>query len=224
MKPKNILIDKETKTPYIADFGSVKFISNTENSVVASKSTQIYRPYESIIKNAYNRQSDIYQVGIIFFQLLGGKFPEAPFDWLDEKQKAKFLKITGSEFEKWQFLDTAIDNLIIKNKLLDFDSLPIYINNKIKAVIKIATNKDLNKRYLTCSEFIKGLFDLKKQNKDWWIDNDDIYAIKENKKFYRISKDKKGYNLQVSKNQINWTKDNKHIGTLESIISRVQKD
>lgn len=224
LKPKNILIDQETKTPYIADFGSIKFISNTENTVVASKSTQIYRPNESILQNVYSRQSDIYQVGIILFQLLGGRFPEAPFDWLDERQKSKFLKITGSEFEKWQFIDSAIDNLIVKNKLLDFDSLPIYINNKVKAVIKIATNKDLDKRYSTCSEFIKGLFDLKKQNKDWWIDNNDIYANKENKKYYKLSEDRKGYCLQVSKNQINWTKDNKHNGTLESIISRIHKD
>lgn len=224
LKPKNILIDQETKTPYIADFGSVKFISNTENTVVASKSTQIYRPYESVLKNVYNRQSDIYQVGIILFQLLGGKFPEAPFDWLDERQKVKFLKITGGDFEKWQFLDSAIDNLIIKNKLLDYDSLPIYINNKIKSVIKTATNKDLDKRYSTCSEFIKAIFDLKKQNKNWWIDNDKIYATKENKKFYKISKDKKGNNLQVSRNQVNWTNDNKHIGTMESIIIRIHND
>lgn len=224
LKPKNILIDQETKTPYIADFGSVKFISNTVSSVVASKSTQIYRPNESIVNNIYSRQSDIYQVGIILFQLLGGKFPEAPFDWLDERQKVKFLKISGGEFEKWQFLDSSIDNLIIKNKLLDYDSLPIYINNKIKAVIKTATNKDLDKRYSTCSEFIKGLFDLKKQNKDWYTDNDDIYSNKENKKYYRISKDKKGNHLQVSKNQINWTNDNKHNGTLESIVSRIHND
>ncbi|SHG32267.1 protein kinase family protein [Flavobacterium defluvii] len=224
LKPKNILIDQETKTPYIADFGSVKFISNAENSVVASKSTQIYRPNESVVQNVYNRQSDIYQVGIIFFQLLGGKFPEAPFEWLDDRQKSKFLKISGSEFEKWQFIDSAIDNLIVKNKLLDYDSLPAYINNKVKAVIKTATNKDLNKRYFTCSEFIKDLFDLKKQNKDWRIDNQEIYANKENKKYYRISEDKKGYCLQVSKNQVNWTKDNKHDGTLESIISRIHKD
>ncbi len=224
LKPKNILIAQETKIPYIADFGSVKFISNTVNTVVASKSTQIYRPNESIVNNVYNRQSDIYQVGIIFFQLLGGKFPEAPFDWLDERQKIKFLKINGGEFEKWQFLDSAIDNLIIKNKLLDYDSLPTYTNNKIKAVIKTAVNKDLDKRYATCSEFIKGLYDLKKQNKDWFVDNNEIYSNKENKKFYKISKDKKGFHLQVSRNQINWTNDNKHIGTLESIISRIHND
>jgi serine/threonine protein kinase len=224
LKPKNILIDQATKTPYIADFGSVKFISNTVNTVVASKSTQIYRPNESVVNNVYNRQSDIYQVGIILFQLLGGKFPEAPFEWLDERQKVKFLKISGGEFEKWQFLDCAIDNLIIKNKLLDYDSLPIYINNKIKTVIKTAVNKDLDKRYATCSEFIKGLYDIKKQNKDWFVDNNEIYSSKENKKYYRISNDKKGNHLQVSRNQINWTNDNKHNGTLESIISRIHND
>lgn len=224
LKPKNILIDNESKTPFIADFGSVKFISNADNSVVASKSTHIYRPYEAVISIPYNRQSDIYQVGIILFQLLGGKFPEAPFDWLNEKQKIKFLKITGTDFEKWQFLDAAIDDLIIKNKLLDYDSLPPYINKKIKSVIKTATNKDLDKRYSTCSEFIKELFDLKKQNKNWWMDDSKIYAKKDNKKLYKIAKDKKGYTLQVSKNELLWTNDNKHNCTLESIISRIQKD
>lgn len=224
LKPKNILVDQITKTPYIADFGSVKFISDSQDSVVASKSTQIYRPNEAIINNTYNRQSDIYQVGIIFFQLLRGRFPEAPFEWLDERQKVKFLKITGSEFERWQFLDNAIDDLIVKNKLLNYDSLPNYVNNKIKAIIKTATHKDLNKRYSSCSEFIKDLYDIKKKNKDWWIDSGEIFASKGIKKYYKIGIDKKGYLLQVSKNQINWTKDNKHDGSLQSIIDRIHKE
>ncbi len=224
LKPRNILIDKDTKIPFIADFGSVKYIADEDYSVVASKSTHIYRPYESVVSNIYNRQSDIYQVGLIFYQLLGGKFPEAPFDWLDTKQKAKFLKIDGGEFEKWKFIDNAIDQLIIKNKLLDYDSLPPYINKKIKTVIKTATNKDLSKRYSTVSEFIKDLYDIKKQNKNWWKVDSEINASKENKKYYRIGKDKNGKTLQVSSDQTKWTNRFQHDGTLKSIISIIEKD
>src|SRR5690554_22827 len=44
LKPNNILIDNETKNPFIADFGSIKKIPDSKNSVVASKNTFIYKP------------------------------------------------------------------------------------------------------------------------------------------------------------------------------------
>ena len=219
LKPNNILIDLETKNIYISDFGSIKYIDDNTEAVVASKSTEIYKPYEVITENKYTRKADIYQVGLIFFQLLGGKFPTAPYDWLNDKQKLKYNKISGS-FEKWQFIDECLQSLIIKDKLLDYNSLPPYISNQIKKVIKTATCKDINKRYNGCSEFIKGLFDLTKNNNDWWIEDQVLYSSNK-KKSYRILLVKGNYILENSKNTILWTKNNKHNGSLISIINLV---
>ena len=222
LKPNNILIDRETKRIYISDFGSIKYIDDNTESVVASKCTEIYKPYEVITENKYTRKADIYQVGIIFFQLLGGKFPTAPYDWLNDKQKKKFDSINGS-FEKWKYIDLCLQNLILRDKLLDYNSLPPYINNQIKKVIKTATNKNIDKRYNTCSEFIKELFDLTKKNNDWWIEHQNIYS-KNNRKHYKVKFEKGKFILENSVNDIIWMKNNKHDGSLNSIITLINSE
>ncbi len=221
LKPNNILIDKYSLQPFIADFGSIKKIPEASESVVASKSTFIYKPYESIIDGEYYKQSDIYQVGVILFQLLGGSFPLAAADWLSDRQKNKLNKISGN-FEQWQFIEECINQKIVKSKLLDFNTLPQYISKKLKGIIRIATNADKDKRYQTCAEFLKALFDYQKSAKDWWIDDDVIFANGKGKQTFKIYKDKKGYVLEVRKNGNAWRRDNKHTGRLKDIIEKLQ--
>ncbi|WP_456312474.1 protein kinase domain-containing protein [Pseudomonas shirazensis] len=222
LKPNNILIDKGSKNIYISDFGSIKYIDDKTESVVASKSTEIYKSYEVITDNKYTRKADIYQIGLIFFQLLQGKFPVAPYDWLNERQKKKFKKLNGY-FEQCQFIDETIQNLILRDKLLDYTTLPSYITNQVKKVIKTATNRDINKRYDSCSEFLKDLYNLTKNKNNWWTENNNLYS-NNGKKFFRIKFEKNKYILENSKNDIIWTKNNKHNGDLESIINLVNKN
>jgi len=175
LKPNNILIDNETKTPFIADFGSIKKIPDSKNSVVASKNTFIYKPYESLIDGDYFKESDIYQVGIILFQLLNGFFPGAAADWLSDRQRTKLTKITGS-FEQWQFIEECINQKIVRGKLLDYNSLPKFISKRLKSIIRTATHIDKDKRYKNCAEFLKALFDYQKKSKDWFEVDGVIYA------------------------------------------------
>lgn len=217
LKPNNILIDKENFRPYIADFGSIKKIPETKNSVVASKNTFIYKPYEALVNNEYTRQSDIYQIGVILFQLLYGHFPLAAADWLNEVQRKKLAKITGS-FEQWQFVEDCITRKILSSKLLDLNTLPIYIDKSLKRIINTATNKDLSKRYNSCSEFLKALYDYSKKAKDWYLEHDVYHATEKNGTKYRVSKFKTEYILEISKKSGIWRKNNKHNGRLKDII------
>ncbi len=221
LKPNNILIDKDSLQPYIADFGSIKKIPEASNSVVASKNTFIYKPYESIIDGVYFKQSDIYQVGVILFQLLGGFFPLAAADWLTDRQKNKLNKISGN-FEQWQFIEECINQKIVKSKLLDCNSLPPFVSNKLKGIIRTATHVDKDKRYQTCAEFLKALFDYQKSAKDWWAYDGIIYAKNKSKQEFKIYKDKKGYILEKRKKGNSWRKDNKHNGKLKDIIEKIQ--
>jgi serine/threonine protein kinase len=221
LKPNNILIDEDTLQPFIADFGSIKKIPEASNSVVASKSTFIYKPFESVVDGDYFKQSDIYQIGVVLFQLLGGVFPGAAADWLTERQKNKLTKISGN-FEQWQFIEECINQKIVKGKLLDLNSLPPFISKKLKGIIRTATHVDKSKRYETCAEFLKDLFDYQKSAKDWWIDDSVFYANGKGKQEFRIYRDKKGYILENRKNGNSWRKDNKHSGKLKDIIDKIQ--
>lgn len=217
LKPNNILIDKNNLKPYIADFGSIKKIPDSKDSVVASKNTFIYKPYEAIIDGIYSKQSDIYQVGVILFQLLDGFFPNAPADWLNDKQRKKLNKITGS-FEQWEYVEECISRKIVSGNLLDNNSLPIYIDTSLKRIINAATNNDLTKRYRSCAEFLKALFDYSKKAKDWRIEDEIIFAVDKSQNEYKIYQSKKGFILETKKNGGNWRKDNSHSGKLPDII------
>lgn len=218
LKPNNILIDKASLKPYIADFGSIKKLPEAKGSVVASKNTFIYKPYEAIIDSIYTKQSDIYQVGVILFQLLNGYFPNAPFDWLNQKQRKKINKISGN-FEQWEYIEDCIYRKILSSSLLDNNSLPVYIDTSLKRIINTATNNDLIKRYKSCAEFLKALFDYSKIAKDWRTEDNVIFAIDKNKTEYKIYDSKKGYILETKKNDGNWRKDNRHNGKIDEIIS-----
>jgi len=220
LKPSNILIDNDNLNPFIADFGSIKKVPESKSSVIASKNTFIYKPYEAIIDNEYYKESDIYQVGIILYQLLNGHFPGAAADWLNERQRMKLNKIAGS-FEQWEYIEDCINRKIVHGKLLDYNRLPKFISARLKSIIRTATHIDRAKRYQSCAEFLKALFDYQKDAKDWWQVDDIIYAKENKAREYRIYKEKDGYILESRKNGNAWRKNNKHTGKLKDIIENI---
>lgn len=222
LKTGNILIDKNDGKSYLADFGTIKKIPDGIDNVTASKYTFIYRPPEVILKNTYYKQSDIYQLGIVLFQTLGGYFPlQNAENWLQGRAKIKYG--TLNPFDQQLFIKNYLEDLIIKGKLVNCDSLPVYINKRLRTIIKTATNIDHNKRYQTCAEFLKALFDYQKQCKDWWVQTDIVHAYcKKSKQNYRVVQRGKEFVVEASKDKLNWRKkkgDNK----LKSIIDYIEQ-
>ncbi|MFH0733625.1 MAG: protein kinase [bacterium] len=206
LKTLNILVDKNNAKPYLADFGTVKQIPNGQNYISASKFTFLYCPAEALLSYQYYKQSDIYQVGIILYQALGGFFPmKDPIKWLDTRAQNKLNSI--NDFEKPLYLRNYIEKLIISGKILKPASLPLYVNNKMIKIIKCATNVDINKRYKNCSEFLKALYEYQKNAKSWWIENDIIHSsyLKKNVN-YRIVKRKNQYVVEAKTTQVDWRK------------------
>ena len=138
LKTLNVFMDAITLNPVIADFGFVRYIPPTNNSTSASSYTHLYRSKEMISNNEHTFQSDLYQVGIILYQILGGYFPFDLNGWISSNIRSKYNSF-GTETEKYDFWKNLIDQKIIKNKLLNIDSLPIYISPKLKKIIKTAT-------------------------------------------------------------------------------------
>lgn len=222
LKTGNVLVDlNDGVKTYLADFGTIRKIPKEDNFVNASTYSFLYRPYEALIENKYYIESDIYQVGIILYQVLGGKFPmNTPIEWLTARELKKYNQLP-TDLEKSDYLRFCLNNLIVKCKILDLNSLPVYIPTRLKTIIKKATSVDYNKRYKSTSEFIKALFDYQKIAKIWWIESDVIYAKCPKKKvFYRILKSDPNYILQQSKDKTNWRK--KAEGKLKRMIEEIE--
>lgn len=217
LKPGNILIDRGCLTPFIADFGSIKKMPASADYVNASKNTFNYRPYEVVVDGDYFKESDIYQVGIILFQLIGGFFPSAAVNWLSPRQRITFDKIT-SRTDQWRFIEECIDKRIISGRLLDIKSLPIYIPPKLIRIVRKATHTDRTKRYRTCAEFLKALFDFQKNATTWWCAGNVIYSMNKAGVEHRVSQKPNEIILEKRMNGGIWRKNNMHNGNMKSIF------
>ena len=218
LKTGNILVDlKNGVKTFLADFGTIRKLPNNQDYVAASTYSFLYRPCEALLYNKYFKESDIYQVGIILYQVLGGKFPmKTLHEWLTPRELKKYHSLPTDGERLF-----TLNNLITKGKLLDLDSLPIYINNRLKTIIKKATSVDYAKRFHSTSEFMKALFDYQKTAKKWWIESDIIFAVcPKSTTRYKIFKDKKNYIMQHSKDGVNWRK--KCEATLKELIKKLE--
>jgi len=220
LKPANILIAGD-QTPLIADFGSVKRIPCDKEVIKGSRHTFIYRPPESIERDEYTFQSDIYQVGIVLYQLLRGYFPYSEREWLNTREKRVHAQFSDN-FERQQYFDRTVGRKISKGKLLNYSSLPCYISRDLKSTIKKATHPEITKRYNTASEFIKALHDFQTKAVNWWEENGILYAKKHGHFEYRIIKTKKG-KLLVQKRARNdkWRADNGIVGSIDEITKTI---
>jgi serine/threonine-protein kinase len=129
IKPSNIIINREGKVK-IMDFGISKSMFDKGITKTGTKiGTILYMSPEQIRAEEPTRQSDIYSIGISFYEMLIGK---TPFD-------------LGTEYE-------IMEAHLKKNPgrvSLNIDSVP----PEIDKIVAKALDKSLQKRYLTCEEF-----------------------------------------------------------------------
>ncbi|MGD9630680.1 MAG: serine/threonine protein kinase [Pyrinomonadaceae bacterium] len=192
LKPKNILLYRETKQPLIADFGSIKHFDLELGYVTGSKTTLIYTPLEVFDGHRHSKQSDLYQVGVGLFQILGGFFPDTYDAWLTEKERKRRDSIVDG-FDRSVFIEKVIQRLVTQNKLLRLDTLPDYLDPQIVKVISKATNARLQTRYSTTGEFMADLMKAQVQLTNWKESDDALYADKQNGDKYRVVCGNKGY-------------------------------
>lgn len=220
LKPKNILIYEDNKQPLISDFGSIKQFDKNLGSVSGSKTTLVYTPKEVFDNNSYTTQSDIYQVGVTMFQILGGFFPGAYFDWLNEKEQKKFLAITG-HYDQSVYLEKIIHKLVTKHKLLKLDTLPKYIHPKIIKIIQKATHPNLKIRYENTGAFMSDLYNVQRKLTNWEESDDGLLATKPNGDRYRIISTKKGYCIE--KFGSGWRRQGDFQTDIEPLINQLNK-
>ncbi|UCF56552.1 MAG: serine/threonine protein kinase [Deltaproteobacteria bacterium] len=134
IKPSNILLDQQGRAK-VADFG-LAFLSpygKNKKGEMSLVGTPSYMSPEQILNEEVDLRSDIYSLGVTFFNMLTGRFP------LGDKVKSTELL----EFHLEGSLDRA------KRTLDEFKD----IRPNIKEAILKALGKDPNDRHQSCLEF-----------------------------------------------------------------------
>jgi serine/threonine protein kinase len=126
LKPDNILLQNET--PRLADFGIARILKTTSKSTIAT-GTPAYMPPEAFDGKRSTR-TDIWSVGVIFYQLLIGRLP---------------------------FQQTDIPSLLMAIVTKEPAPLPDFLPKEIQEVIERALDKNPALRFESADEMRKAL-------------------------------------------------------------------
>lgn len=203
LKPANILIDS-IGNPVIADFGSIKRLPQSEKKVKASQHSPLYRPPESFDDGYYMIPSDIYQLGLTMYQVLGGNLPYDPCEYMNGSQLKVYMNF-NDDYDKSKYVDNLLHDKATKGKLITIPSLPYYTDHKLIHIIRKATNPDPDKRYQNAADF---LLDLHRVGSipNWTRQNGDVAVCEYKSSYFRIINTKKGFTLEKSKDGVTWRK------------------
>jgi serine/threonine protein kinase len=137
LKPENILVSN-SKLPLIADFGSVRILPEGEDVVPGSGHAALYRPPESFHSDRYDKRGDLYQCGVVLYQVLGGRLSYSEVSYLNRDEKARYAELTD-HYERSKLVDVAIRNHATRGSLLQMDSLPDIVPETVRRLIRTAT-------------------------------------------------------------------------------------
>lgn len=149
LKPGNVVL--QDGIPFIADFGSVRALAAGNDTVTASKHSILYRPPESFANDTYSARGDLYQIGVLTYQLLGGNLPYDGEAYLSAKDVVELAKISD-EVDRSIFIDGVIRRRAEAGSLLDLRTLPPWVNGASKAIIRRLIAVDPNDRFATLGE------------------------------------------------------------------------
>lgn len=158
LKPSNLVISNGAIK--IIDLGGATEIPQGATYLnTRSKHSIFYRPPEAFDpNNMYGKFSDIYQVGLIVYEMLNGPIIENVENYIVPKIKAKFEKECSCQYDemdsyyKTEVQDQSIKHLIDKGKLQDKSvNCSIWYVKKLQDIIKKLTSIDYTKRAQSCS-------------------------------------------------------------------------
>lgn len=162
IKPHNIML--AGATPKISDFGSATYIQPTQTSVSASRHSALYVPPEGWDEpSRYNFVSDIYQAGIVLYEMVNGCLNYSEQHYLTSSiERAMRQNGPGwedlSDFERTQWVNKGLNELSQRGKLLAHGRAPTpYYSSKLARIIKKATHSEPGSRYASATQFSSAL-------------------------------------------------------------------
>jgi serine/threonine protein kinase len=162
LKPANILL--QGQTPKIADFGSVAVLPAGMTAVSASRHSALYVPPEGWGASPYySVASDIYQAGMLLYELVNGPFEYQLRHYLTPKVLRE-LRTDRLDYdslddcERSQLVDKGIAQLSSEGRLLLHGRAPRpYFSGKLRRITNAATKPEPSKRYRSTAEFLAKL-------------------------------------------------------------------
>lgn len=220
LKPSNIYVGDDGRS-IIGDFGSIKYMPEDLDSIPASSHALLYRPPESFEADSYGFAGDLYQCGLILYQLLGGYLPYEEMAWLTQKQRREHDKLP-SRADQAIFIDSCIKKKIQSGKILDLSTLPAWVPDNLKRTIRKATHVDPAKRFESASAFYTHLNNIKSNIPDWSV-IDGFPVLTASVTSYRICGADGGYYVQKSRSGGDWRRDNSIVGVdLADIVCEIE--
>lgn len=175
LKPANVVV--QDRKPLIADFGSVLPIDSTGTASSAAGHTILYRPPESHASNCYTASGDLYQIGIVAYQLLGGVLPSDGLHYLSRAELAQY-KALDDDFERSQLVDGAVRTRAQGETLLNFASLPPWVSNSLKASLRRAVRAAPERRTRSLSRLVSEFTIARAASLDWTPHGDGVRLAK----------------------------------------------
>lgn len=203
LKPANIYVNGNS-TAVIGDFGSLKRLPEGQSTIPSSSHALLYRPPESIDTNDYTFLGDVYQVGIIFYQLLGGCLPYEETSWLT-KQELVHFNLLNSPADRSIYVNQCIHGKIKKGKIVNIETLPAWVPDTIRRVLRKACHIHPERRFSSPSDFMAKLNEIRPIVKDWRIIDGNPTVISPTS--YRIVCNGGFYGVQKRKGVAQWRND-----------------
>ena len=192
LKPSNVFCDNNGKL-VIGDFGSVVKKGANGYTETQSRHSLVYRTPEEISSKRAYEQGDVYQLGLMLYQLLGGHLPYLEQDWLKPGELAYYSSLSAPDNQL--YATSVIEKKIVSGKLLDFGSLPAWCPPKLVSTIRKCCHVDYQKRFPNVSSLITHLNNVRSSLPDWRLEPLPVlyrdhcrYRVVEANGLYRVEK------------------------------------
>jgi len=174
IKPANVLLSQRHGRiwPKITDFGSVARLAHPGACVTASRHSALYVPPEGwATPSRYDVRSDLYQVGLVLFEMVHGPLPYDDSAYLDREARRERRELGASsldgldDFERCQLINRALARATAGKGVTALGPAQPYVPRSLVRIINKAVAATPDARYQTPSEMIGDLEAL--QLPDW---------------------------------------------------------
>lgn len=188
------------------------------STIPASSHSLAYRPPETVTTNSYGIPGDIYQCGLVLYQLLGGALSYDGLAWLNKRELTQ-LETLATPQDKEDFIDRCIKSKIAAGRAIDLKSLPPWVPKSIRRIINKACHIDAAQRFQSASAFMAKIHEIRPSVPDWQvIEGCPTLTAKTS---FRVVSNDDGYLVQ-KRVRADWRNDNTCVGeTLEELVEEI---
>ncbi|MBX3342654.1 MAG: serine/threonine protein kinase [Nitrospira sp.] len=145
VKPANVMLRNGTgrKQAVVTDLGLASTLDDSGRSF-ASRHSRLYRPPEVWERRGYSRASDVYQTGIVLFQMLGGKMP----------------------YSMGNLDDDDLSHIICTHALLDLSDIGPHVDPSLRRILTQCICSERS-RLTRMTDLINAIAACKRDHFDW---------------------------------------------------------